>query len=597
MKTRTTPALVCAPLIALAMTAPSLLALDNGPAPARALASSPSIAQPLPTPGMGWSTYNFFVARHSDRLLRQMGDAFVKSGLRDAGYTILRIDGGWWGDDGNRRWWYWTEAGQYAGGLPYLPGDPHVDPRNYPGGIRPLADYLHGLRLKLGFYLSPSISIGQADNYPGNKMPKLQPPVTGLDLVEQHAKWVADNGVDHLFYDGYDWNQTQGIAPYTRMYESLRQQAQRVGRPIVLSINSGWSGRQRDWADEWRTGRDINGEWATIMECVSRLADPKPGGQGRWNNPDYLLVGFIGDEEARSQMSLWCVTASPLYIAHDFRVLNDWDRYVLLNTEAIAVDQDPAGTSGSRVKAEGAAQVWARPLADGSTAVVLLNAGEKPLTAGVTWAELKLASGARQVRDLWAHENLGEQADGYQAKELPPHGCAFLHVSPAGRAAPAPAATWAPHPGKRPAFKPLDSAGWTLSATFSRKDDPLKNILDGDAKTGFWSYASPGNFLQIDFGKPATFDRVVMDHKGGGPNPWPYVVYAPESTFALEVSDDGQTFRPVASASLGPNCTIALFESVTARFLRVVTKEMPRASAYDDGPTFGAKDLFVFRTK
>ena len=294
-----------------------------------------------------------------------------------------------------------------------------------------------------------------------------------------------------------------------------------------------WSVRPREWADEWRTGRDINGEWATIMECLGRVADSKPGGQGRWNNPDYLMVGFVGDEEAKSQMSLWCVTAAPLYVSHDFRALNDWDRYVLLNTEAIAVDQDPAGTPGSRVKVEGAAQVWARRLADGSTALVLLNAGEKPLAVGVTWAELKLTPGPRQVRDLWAHENFGEQASGYRATNLPPHGCAFLRVSPAGRLAPAPAATWAPNPGKRPTCRPLDPAGWTFSTTFPRKDDPLKNILDGDPKTGFWSYASPGHYLQIDFGKPTTFDRVVIDHKGVGPNPWSYVVYAPQSTYAL----------------------------------------------------------------
>ena len=217
--------------------------------------------------------------------------------------------------------------------------------------------------------------------------------------------------------------------------------------------------------------------------------------------------------------------------------------------------------------------------------------------AGVTWADLNLPPGPRQVRDLWAHANLGEQANGYRPPDLPPHGCAFLRVSPAGRPSPASAATWAPNPGKRPSFKPLDAADWTLSTTFSRKDDPLKNILDSDPKTGFWSYASPGHYLRIDFGKPLTFDRVVMDHKGVGPNPWSYVVYAPQSTYALEVSEDGQVFRTVTSASLGPSYTIASFESVTARFLRVVMKEMPRASAYDDGPTFGAKDLYIFHTR
>jgi hypothetical protein len=149
----------------------------------------PTPETPLPTPGMGWSTYNFFVARHNDELLRQMGDAFAASGLRDAGYTILRIDGGWWGDDGNRRWYYWTEVGKYDGGPEYRAGDPHVDPKNYPGSIRPLADYLHKKGLKLGFYLAPEISTGSSDNYPGNKDRKEQPATKGLELVDQHAKW------------------------------------------------------------------------------------------------------------------------------------------------------------------------------------------------------------------------------------------------------------------------------------------------------------------------------------------------------------------------------------------------------------------------
>jgi hypothetical protein len=69
-------------------------AADAGAVPK---ARGTSIDSPLPTPSMGWSTFNFFQARHSDKLMRQMGDAFIASGLRDAGYTILRIDGGWWG--------------------------------------------------------------------------------------------------------------------------------------------------------------------------------------------------------------------------------------------------------------------------------------------------------------------------------------------------------------------------------------------------------------------------------------------------------------------------------------------------------------------
>lgn len=554
----------------------------------------PTVDEPLPRPGMGWSTYNFFVARHNEELFKRTARAYAASGLRDAGYTILRIDGGWWGNDGNRRHYYWTVKGEYAGGRPYRPGEPHVDPRNYPGGIKRLADHLHGRGFKLGFYLAPALSMGHSDNYPGNKDVKVPPPVTGLDLVERHARWVADNGIDHLFYDGYDWGRGKGTEPYTRMFTSLRKQARRVGRPIAFSINSGWHARPRDWADEWRTSPDINGQWKTILECLTTVADPKPAGKGHWNNPDYLMVGFVGDEEAKAQMSLWCVAGAPLYLSWDFRVLNAWERYVLLNTEAIAVDQDPAATPGRRLRADGAAQVWAKRLADGSRAVVLLNAADKPLTVGVRWSEVGLPAGTAQVRDLWRHKNLGAFEKGYRA-DLPPHGCAFVRIKEGDKPLPEPKATWAPHPGKRPVYKPLSPAGWTYRTTMSRKDDPLPNLFDGNGKTGWWSYASAGQYLEIDFGKPLRCDRVVIDRKGVGANPWPYKVHAPRSTFTLEVSADGKAFTEVARDSFGPAYTIAAFEPVTARHVRLVLRELERTSA-DDHAVWGAQDVYVFDT-
>jgi alpha-galactosidase len=576
-------------------TSSSLLFAEAGREKSPGAPARPTVEAPLPRPGMGWSTFNFFVARHDDKLLRRMGDAFAAAGLRDAGYTILRIDGGWWGDDGNRRWYYWTEKGRYDGGLEYRPGDPHVDPKNYPGGIRPLADYLHKKGLKLGFYLAPELSTGTSDNYPGNKDRKEQPTAKGLELVDQHARWVADNGIDHLFYDGYDWSEAKGTEPYARMFAGLRKEAKRAGRPIAFSVNSGWKARPRAWADEWRTSPDINGEWRSILENLATVADPKPAGEGKWNNPDYVMAGFCGDEEAKSQMSLWCVAAAPLYLSYDFRVMNDWERYVLLNTEAIAVDQDAAATPGRRLRSDGAAQVWARALADGSKAVVLLNAGDKPLSVGVRWSELDLPAGPVRVRDLWAHKDLGHVEKGYTAKDLPPRGCAFVKVTAGDKPLPEPKATWSPHPGKKPDFKPLPAGGWTIHTDLSRKDDPLRNLADGDPKTGFWSYAEPGKRLDLDLGKPCHFDRLVIDHKGAGPNPWPYKVYAPRSTFTLEVSEDGRTFRKVAEDSFGPAYTIVTFKPVTARHVRLVLGEVERTSAYGDR-VWGAKDIYLFDT-
>lgn len=552
----------------------------------------PTVDQPLPRPGMGWSTYNFFLGRHNDALMRQMADAFVASGLRDAGYTILRIDGGWWGEDSDRRWYYWTQSGKYLGGLEYHPGDPHVEEKNYPGGIRPLADYMHSKGMKLGFYLSPELSTGTSDNYPhNNRDHKIPTPVTGLALVDQHAKWVADNGIDHLFFDGYDWNESKGKEPYVRMFQQLRMQAKRVNRPIIFSINSGWKARPRDWADEWRTSPDINEKWPSIMENLATVADPRPAGKGRWNNPDYLMVGFTGDEEAKSQMSLWCVAGAPLYLSYDFRAMNEWERYVALNTEAIAVDQDSFGVPGWRVRADAESQVWERPLAGGSMAVVLLNTSGAARTITVKWPDLGLNPHPGAVRDLWAHKFIDASPDGYTSKNLPPHGCAFIRAFPIAQPPIEPKRTWAPYPAPRTHFVPLPSAGWKLSTNLPRKDDPLTNMLDGNPATEFWSYASPGQYIELNFGKPLTFDRVVMDHRGTGANPWPYKVYSPGSTFALQASADGGAFHEIAHGAFGPACTIVSPGRITARRLRIVVTKMQRTSAFDNA-TLHIKDLY-----
>jgi len=551
----------------------------------------PSVAMPLPRPGMGWTTYNYFVARHNQELLSTMAEAFVASGLRDAGYTILRIDGGWWGDDGNKRHYYWTEPGSYRGGWEYRPGDPHVDPRNYPQGLKGLSDALHSKGMKLGFYLSPALSMGQSENHPGNGSAIVPPPMVGKDLVERHARFVADGGVDHLFFDGYDWNLKQGLEPYVWMSAALRREAARVQRPIAFSINSGWKGRLPDRADEWRTSRDIDGKWDTLLECLSSVADPKPAGGGRWNNPDCLMVGFLPDEEARSQMSLWCVAGAPLYLASDFRVMNEWERYVLLNTEAIAVDQDPLGRCGRRVRADGRSQVWARELAGGGRAVVLLNLGEVPADLGVEWSEIGLRSGPARVRDLWEHRTLGVFQDRFFATGIPPRGARMLLLVPGEAGLPDPPRTWAPHPGPLSPVPPLSMKGWSWKTDLPGFD--LGKATDGDPRTNTWSALRPGRSLEVTFPEPLRVDRLLIDFRGTGPHPWPYTVYAPRSSVEIQGAEGREPFRKITEATLGPSYLLAGWKAAPLTRLRISFTRCERTDASHDA-TWDVRDIYLF---
>src|ERR1051326_3623719 len=48
-----------------------------------------------PTPPMGWNSWNKFACNVSEQLIKEMADAMVTSGMRDAGYVYLVIDDCW----------------------------------------------------------------------------------------------------------------------------------------------------------------------------------------------------------------------------------------------------------------------------------------------------------------------------------------------------------------------------------------------------------------------------------------------------------------------------------------------------------------------
>ena len=56
------------------------------------------------TPPMGWNSWNKFGCDVSDKLIREMADAVVGSGMKDAGYRFVNIDDCWQvGRDGEKR--------------------------------------------------------------------------------------------------------------------------------------------------------------------------------------------------------------------------------------------------------------------------------------------------------------------------------------------------------------------------------------------------------------------------------------------------------------------------------------------------------------
>jgi alpha-galactosidase len=359
------------------------------------------------TPPMGWNSWNKFGCNVRDDLVRKAADALVKTGMRDAGYQYVVIDDCWQisrDPDGNIM----------------------VDPQRFPNGIKPLADYVHSLGLKFGIYSDAGARTCQGR--PGSRGYEFQD-------ARQYAAW----GVDYL---KYDWCNTSTQDPRAS-YELMRDALALAGRPIVFSICEWGNSKPWLWAGSvgnlWRTTGDILDRWegkgAEYGLGVMNIVDLQAGlesyaGPGHWNDPDMLEVGNGGmtATEYRAHFSLWAILAAPLMAGNDLDAMTPEIREILTNKEVIAVDQDPLGQQGRRIRHDGDLDVWLKPLQDGSIAVVLLNRGSAEQTITLDWADLGYAADRpAAVRDLWGHKDLGKFTGKFSAP-VASHGVVMVVV-------------------------------------------------------------------------------------------------------------------------------------------------------------------------
>jgi alpha-galactosidase len=361
------------------------------------------------TPPMGWNSWNKFACNVSEKLIKEMADAMVTSGMRDAGYVYLVIDDCWQIDRDAQ-------------------GNILPDPQRFPSGMKVLADYVHSKGLKFGLYSDAGTLTCQ--KRPGSRGYEFQD-------ARQYAAW----GVDYL---KYDWCST-GTQNAPAAYSIMRDALAKAGRPIVFSICEWGTSKPWLWAGSvgnlWRTTGDIQDCWDCKRDWggmgVVHILDLQDGlesyaGPGRWNDPDMLEVGNGGmsTTEYRSHFSLWCILASPLMAGNDLRSMPREVAEILTNREVIAVDQDSLGMQGRRVKRNGEWEVWAKQLADGGRAVVLFNRGQKAADISVSWTDIGYPPHlTAKVRDLWAHKDLGNLSEKFSAA-VPSHGVVMVTIKP-----------------------------------------------------------------------------------------------------------------------------------------------------------------------
>ena len=166
-----------------------------------------------------------------------------------------------------------------------------------------------------------------------------------------------------------------------------------------------------------------------MIDNIEKQVPTAPyAGPGHWNDPDMLEIGngHMTDDEYRTHMSLWALTAAPLLAGNDIRTMSPVTKLILMNSEVIAVDQDPLGKQASPVK-NGDLETWIKPLADGGAAVGVVNLGSAAVQTTVHTSDLNLARPVAKARDLWSHREVQLIKDSYTAT-IPSHGTLLLRV-------------------------------------------------------------------------------------------------------------------------------------------------------------------------
>jgi alpha-galactosidase len=372
------------------------------------------------TPPMGWNSWNTFAVHITEKLVEDMADAIVSSGMKNAGYTYLVLDDGWMAMERDSQ------------------GNLVPDPEKFPHGMKPVADYVHSKGLKFGLY-----------NCAGTKTCAGYPGTRGYEY--QDARNYAAMGIDYL---KFDWCSSDGINA-KEAYATMSKAIRKAGRPIIFSLCEWGQNKPWEWAAPvgqlWRTTGDINGIYDGVKQYgnwhangVMTIVDMQIGlqkyaGPGHWNDPDMLEVGTgMTAAEDRTHFAMWCMLAAPLISGNDLRKMSPQTIAILTNKDLVAIDQDPLGNEAVKYSDKDSLETWIRPLQGGVWAVCFLNRSKDPKKISFDWTKesmidsvtnmpLDTHSTVYNLYDVWQRSAVGKTSSPFSTT-IPSHDVVVLRL-------------------------------------------------------------------------------------------------------------------------------------------------------------------------
>jgi len=384
------------------------------------------------TPQMGWNDWYTHYEHPSDSVIRKAADAMIASGMADYGYQYVDIDDAW-----ERK----PASPDPALAGPVRDAQGNILPnRNFPD-MAALTGYIHALGLKTGIYTSPGpVTCGKFEASYGHE--------------DADGRQIAAWGFDLLKYDMCSYGlfiKHDAVEEYQKPYRQMGSILKSLDRDVVLNMCQYGKG------DVWRWGRAVGGtSWRTTDDVGVVAGSSLPGfyfvgfanaalsayaGPGGWNDPDYILIGMVGDarhielpakptnltpDEQYSYMSMWSLMASPLFFSGDMAKLDAFTLNILCNAEVIDIDQDSLGKQATVVRKNKDELVLAKPLEDGSVAVGFFNLSEASRAIYVDLKDIS-RTGQQTVHDVWQQRDVGTVTSGF-GHSVPAHGVVLIRL-------------------------------------------------------------------------------------------------------------------------------------------------------------------------
>ncbi|CAD5123053.1 DgyrCDS11433 [Dimorphilus gyrociliatus] len=352
--------------------------------------------QVAPTPPMGWNSWNYFSCEGlNEQVVKEVIEAFVHKGLREAGYSYIpRVSSKLVHFPITDCW----QINRTAEGI-IIP-----DPHKFPGSRRSqsldyLSLYAHGKALKFGLYTDTGYRTCQG-----------RPGSFGYERkdAETYAKW----NIDYLKNDDCNLSNETTCETYKAMFEAISS----TSRPIVHSVKASCGPEMASAVSNMRrVGQDIRDNWESVLGLIDiynrdelwRYSRP-----GFWNDLDMLEVGNGGMtmDQYVGHFGLWCVFKAPLILGNDIRYMTSEVKNLITHDELIAINQDRSEAARLVWRSEnGMQEIYTGPLSDKRRVALLLNRGNTSANIQLDWGMLPdvTEDTSLKVRDAYRRQNLG----------------------------------------------------------------------------------------------------------------------------------------------------------------------------------------------